>query len=158
MALPSVWVPNRVADAIIHEAQGRHEAARVLEFAKRLKALDLRLDCLLQTRDVPDEGLRAGFYYVIRRNEDGTVAMWEIRNPDGSFREPADDVIEALRKGDANRTNLKAERERERRRVELGREKHKRDVLDRRHGEFKEQVEYAFRVQMPVRRKWEDAA
>lgn len=154
--MPSLWVPGAVADQVIAEAEGRREAERMQHFRGRLKALDPRLDVFLADREAIDEfgvvqdQIRVGFWYVYRRNDDGTVAFWEVSNPDGSYREPGEDVIVAFQQGDASRTDLKAERERQRRRREAERAKRERDGLDELHGRFREKVDHAFRVQIPV--------
>lgn len=151
-----LWVPGGVADQIIDEAEGRREALRVQRFRDRLKAIDPRLDVFLaSTRAVDEAGVvqdqvRIGFWYVYRRNDDGTVAFWEVSNPDGSYREPGEDVIAAFQKGDAARTDQRAARIEARRRREQAREKRERDRMDEMHGQFKERVDYEFRVQVPV--------
>lgn len=148
--MPAAWLPNSVAESIVNEAEGRREARRMVDFIRRLRAVDSRLDCWLAPRYFPDDDIRMGFYYVLRRNEDGTITFWEVSNPDGSFREPDDQVIEALRRGDANRTDLARERELQRRADARRREKRERDRLDEMHARFKDEVDYAFRVQVPV--------
>lgn len=149
--MPSVWVPGAAADAIIAEAEGRQEAKRFLDFRNRLKAIDSRLDCFLAQRSIPDEEIRMGFYYVYRRNEDGTVAFWEIHD-NGAYAEPSERVLEAFRYGDANRTDHKTDRLRQRQADERRRHKRERDHLDDLHGQFQEQIDHAFRLQVPVKK------
>lgn len=109
--MPNLWVPNEAAQSLVDEYNSRAEAARTLEFSKRLKAIDSRLDCFLQASNI--EHLRAGFYYIRRHNEDGTTTLWEVANPDGSFREPDEAVLESFRKGDANRSENRGRLRRE---------------------------------------------
>ena len=97
-----LWLPGDAARGVMREAEGKQEAARVIEFRKRLKAIDARLECFLQSENV--EELKAGFWYIRRMNEDGTIACWEVRNPDGSFREPDEAVIHWLQSIDSHRT------------------------------------------------------
>lgn len=150
--MPSAWVPNSVAEAILNEAEGRKEAQRMVQFRARLKALDSRFGCFCADKNYPDDEIRMGFWYVFRRNEDGTVAFWEISSPDGSYREPGEDVIAALQKGDANRTDLRREREAQRRADARRREKRDADRREAIHDRLKDEFDYAFRVQIPIKK------
>lgn len=116
-----LWLPGNAARGIMREAEGKQEAARVIEFTKRLKAIDARLDCFLQTEN--REELKAGFWYIRRMNEDGTISCWEVRNPDGTYREPDEAVIHWLQSIDTWRGNGKLARKRARERDERRREK-----------------------------------
>lgn len=140
-----LWIPPE-AEAAIQEAEGRAEAERVREFTQRLKALDPRLDLFLQTKDSGE--LRAGFYYVRRKNDDGTIATWEVSKRDGSFREPDEEVIEALRKSDSWTRDvwhdeINRGREEARRRIEA--EKRRQREEDQEH--LKELADFRFRTQ-----------
>lgn len=139
-----LWLPES-AETATREAEGRDEIRRVSEFTERLEAVDPRLDCFLQTED-RDE-LRRGFYYVRRRNDNGTVATWEVSNPDGSFREPDERVIEALRASDSWSRDVWAEidRERERAAQRMKRETDRRQESMR--DQLKDEADYAFRTQ-----------
>lgn len=155
--MPSLWLPGAEAEAQMHMAAGRDEAKRVLEFGRRLKVLDSRLDCFLQTQDRGD--FRAGFWYVVRHNEDGSKAFWEVRNPDGSYREPDEAVIEMLRRNDANRTDLNREWQQRQRREKEAEEREAQRKRDETAGLVKERMDYAFRVQHRIKDKpWEKNA
>lgn len=161
--MPQLWLPEQ-AQAAIHEDVGRQEAARVEDFTARLRGLDERLHCWLQLRDAwilgdPPPGyepkgppiFRAGFYYVLRRNDDGTVATWEISNPDGSFKEPDESVIEAFRRADSHSRDVWNEeiveaRRRAERQVEAERQKAKEDRLCR----ADDLLAFETRVQVPA--------
>lgn len=148
--MSTLWLPEQ-AEAQIHaEYSSRAEAKRVQDFTDRVQALDPRLWCVLATQDSPDGEIKQGFYYIARKNEDGTVATWQIQNADGSFREPDERDIEALRVLDlrnerarrewkARQTQARRARERER---ERRREDRKAQVVDL--------ADYRFRTQAPV--------
>jgi hypothetical protein len=142
-----LWLPAR-AEAAKHAAENNAEARRALEFGKRLKALDPRFECWLQERDIED--LRAGFYYVERKNDDGTVATWEISNSDGSFREPDEQVIEAFRRSDGWSRDVWREvekgREQQRRRMQAESDRQKQE----RRSELAERAAFRFRTQVPA--------
>lgn len=146
--LPDVWIPGAAADAILAEVEGKREAARVIDFIRRLKAIDSRLDCFLAERAYPGEAIRMGFYYVLRRNEDGTTTFWEIHD-NGAYREPSDDVLEAFRKGDAARGDLREERYQQRKADERARAKKKEDRREAIEDVVKDELDYALRVQLP---------
>lgn len=142
--MPSLWMPNGAAEQILAEKAGMDEAKRFVGFRHRLHALDPRMDVVLCEREDPENDLRQGFYYLVRRNENGTVAMWEISNPDGSFREPADDLIDGLQKID--RTTLwdfRDEQQRKKRLREREAERKREEASER----FRDECDYAFRVQ-----------
>lgn len=151
--MPDLWLPNAAADAILAD-QGNAEADRFVGFRNRLKAMDPRMGAFLcdkdmrnhpEYRDLADTpDLRVGFYYLYRRNDNGTVAFWEISNPDGSYREPDDALIDALQKIDRDTLqDLRA------RRAEKARRKEKREQETRELNlaKLQDQTDYAFRVQ-----------
>lgn len=149
---------------MIDEREGVREAERVFgDFAKRLRAIDSRFRLYLHDKDDPslDLGdLRKGFYYLLRANEDGTFAAFEVRNPDGSFREPDDAVLEAVRRMDPARVrDAKWERLKARRRAEAAREAKKRFDAEERQARLLELADHRFRLQVPVSEamgRWQD--
>ena len=150
--MPELWLPGEAARGVISEREGLREAERVFgNIAKRLKAIDSRLNLFLCDRDEYEEAeLRKGFYYVYRRNEDGTIAMWEVSHEDGSYREPDEAFVEAFRRGDPNTVRDPAwerqkRRERERR-LKEHREAHEREERAYR---TKELADFRFRTQLP---------
>lgn len=133
----SVTLPSGVAESMMREAEVRREKASVEAFARDLKSLDPRLDVFLMAEDIPEYDVRGGFYYIRRRNDDGTVSFWEIRNPDGSYREPDSAVLEAMKKIDANADDLTA---RMKRRHEIDRRKKEKRQSEKRR-QFREGLE-----------------
>ena len=97
--MSQVWLPGQVADQILADKQDRSDAVFAREFTKRLRGVDERLSCF-RSRTTED-GLEYGFWYIVRRNDDGTTATWQVcdRQPDGTatYREPDERDIEALR-------------------------------------------------------------
>src|SRR3954468_22731366 len=98
--MPSLWLPNGPAEAILAEKAGRDEAKRVMGVRSALKGIDARLDLFLCKQDDPDNDLQQGFWYVWRRNDNGTIAMWQVQTHEGGYREPDDGIVEAFRKMD----------------------------------------------------------
>lgn len=143
-------LPSYVADSLIAEG----EARRVMDnFRPRLKALDARLDVFLCDKPDPDGYLKVGYWYVYRRGDDGQTGMWEISNPDGSYREPDDAVIYALQRNDASRGDLtrewQAQEEAKRRAKERDQERKSEERSDR----IRDTLDYHFRVQHRIKRK-----
>jgi hypothetical protein len=95
--MATFWLPGELGHQLETEKYGKAEAQRIEDFARRLQALDPRLGCFIatETRD----GLKEGYWYIIRQNDIGPTT-WEVSNPDGSFREPDERDIEALRQLD----------------------------------------------------------
>src|SRR5687768_3016814 len=96
----SMWLPGEAARAVIDEREGVREAERVFgDFAKRLRAIDPRFRLYLHGEDIPEElqhaPLRKGFYYLLRANEDGSFACFEVQHQ-GAFKEPDESVLEAV--------------------------------------------------------------
>lgn len=149
----SLWLPGEAARAVIDDREGVKEAERVFgDFAKRLRGIDSRFCLYLHQGGGEDLGdLRAGFYYLLRHNEDGTWASFEIRNPDGSFREPDDKVLEAVRYMDSARLRSpRWERENRRRRQRREEEHRKRFESEERQARLLELADHRFRLQIPV--------
>lgn len=125
-------MPGQVAAEIRNEHLGRAEAERVIEFTNRLKAIDDRLDCFLCPVTIPEEDLYIGFYYIRRRNDDGSTSTWRVQGPNGGFVEPNDRILDRFREYDTwahadvlKRMRAEAERkrrEREWQAQETGRE------------------------------------
>lgn len=142
--MPNFFLPNHVADQILAEKAGFDEARRVGEFRRRLKAVDECLDVFLCERDDPDNELRGGYWYVYRRGDSGMTGCWEVQNPDGSYREPGEDVVAAFQQMDGESLDDVRYRREVRRRA---RER----ALERRQDEaawrLRDEADYAFRVQ-----------
>lgn len=147
-----ILLPGRVADSIRKDhARNQAEAQRMLDFFRRLRDLDSRFtDVFLAAEDDETYSLRKGFWYLERRDDEGNVSFIESSNEDGSYREPDDRTLEALRFSDTwNRdvwrdiTRTREERQR-RRDAEKARE---REELQ---GRLREEADFAFRVQVPV--------
>lgn len=149
--MPSLWIPGTAADAILNEQQ-EHLDARDKAFVRRLKAVDPALGMFRCRIDDPENELRAGFYYVYRLNADSTVAFWELQHPiHGGFYEPDEAVIEAFRRWDANtRGSTAADRAAKREADRKRRLKREEDWKDRKREELKDEINYAFRTQVPV--------
>lgn len=148
--MPSAWLPGAVAEQIIAEKAGFDEAKRFVGFRKRLKAVDSRLDAFLCDRADPDNELRMGFYYVFRRNENGTVAFWEIHD-NGRFREPADDIVDAFQKMDRESLqDFKDDRDRKARKKQREAERKQEEAS----WNFAEECNFAFRTQIPITEGW----
>lgn len=143
-----LWLPEQAEASLHEEYSSRAEARRVTDFTERLKAIDPRLRCYLHKE--PDvEGLRQGFYYLIRRNDDGTTAVWEVQD-EGRFREPDEQDIQAFyatdlwKQGAKERLKGRAEaNRRERRRAAERTREQQREHL-------REKAAFAFRTQIPV--------
>lgn len=149
--MSTLWLPEQARARIETEAASLGEAIRVDEFRKRLKAFDERLDCYLETQDHPEGDTRLGFWYILRHNEDGTVALWEV-NDMGAFREPDERDIEALRMLDL-RNPARGREMRERRDRKLAEKQAAKDrARDEQIGQADEIVQYMTRVQVPVSR------
>lgn len=152
----SMWLPGEAARAVVDEREGVREAERVYgDFALRLRAIDPRFRLYLHGQDTPEEleeaELRQGFYYLLRANEDGTFAAFEVRNPDGSYREPDDAVLEAVRRMDPDRVrNVKHERATQRRKAEAEREHRKRFASEERQARLLELADHKWRLQVPI--------
>lgn len=146
--MPSLWLPGAAAEAILNE-QSETETA----FVRRLKTVDPRLGMFRAQADDPENDLRAGFYYVYRHNENGTVAFYELVHPvHGGFYEPDEAVIEAFRRWDANTHGSTAQdREHRRESERKAREKRQEDWKERKRDELKDEADYMFRTQMAVR-------
>lgn len=149
--MPDLWLPNGAAESILND-NAEEEAERIVAFTRRLKALDVRLGMFMCNEDDAENELQAGFYYVHRHNEDGTVSFWEIRHPvTGGFYEPDEAVIEAFRRWDANTHGSTADDRRARREADRRRrEKREQDWKDRKLAELKEEADFLFRCQVPI--------
>lgn len=145
-----LWMPEQARAELAMQYSSRAEAKRVQDFTDRLEAVDARLRCVLATHDSPDGSIRNGFYYIARRNEDNTTATWEVTNPDGSFREPDERDIEALRmvdlRNDRNRKAWKARRTQ----ALAAREREKARKREDTQAEIVDLADYRFRTQTPV--------
>lgn len=120
----------------------------MIAFKRRLKSIDPRLSLVLCDGEHRADSLRAGFYYILRKNDDGTVTFWEVSGRNGEFCEPSEAHLEALRKVDASRTNQRAEREAERRRKERAKEHRKEFDAGERQERMKELLEHRLRLQV----------
>lgn len=150
--MPSpVWLPGAVADQIHQESLGFHEAARVKDFTERLRAAFGReFDCVLWTApDHPTEGFRQGFYYIIRRNLNGTVNTWEV-NDHGAFREPSDNDIEAMKRFDFHRPGARDAFKKDVQRTLDDKERRRKALDEERIGRMQEKADFLFRTQIPV--------
>lgn len=151
----SMWLPGEVARSVIDEREGVKEAERVFgDFAKRLRAIDPRFRLYLHGEDIPEElqeaPLRQGFYYLLRANEDGTFAAFEVQDR-GAYKEPDESVLEAVRRMDPARVrNVKHEREKARRRAEAAREQRKQFEAGERQARLLELADHRFRTQVAV--------
>lgn len=143
-----LWLPREESEAILARGEGIREASRVInEFYPRLRAIDPRFDMFLQTERTDE--LKQGFWYVIRRNEDGTTAFFEVSNPDGSYREPDEAVLEMFRRNDANSKDntfweFRKRVDREYKAKKREQERQREDLSQ----ELKERMDYEFRTQI----------
>lgn len=147
--MPSAWLPNSVAESILSEKAGQDEAKRVFGYIRnRLRAIDARLDLILCDREDPDNELLYGYYYVIRRNENGTMTFWQVQQPDGSYREPDERIVQAFQQMDRHTVaDLRREQEEKQRR----KRKREAEWQERKGWELKDEADFAFRVQVPVK-------
>lgn len=123
------------------------EARRVMGVREALRGIDSRLDLFLCTQEDPDNELHAGYWYVVRRNDNGTTACWQVQTPEGKFREPDDQIVEAFRKMDRDTIwTFKDEQERKRRAKKRDAQRRREDAYER----LKDECDFAFRTQMPV--------
>jgi hypothetical protein len=77
--------------------------------------------------------------------------MWEISNPDGSYREPAWDIVEAFQKMDRESLqDFKDDRDRKARKKQREAERKQEEAS----WNFKELADYHFRVQVPITEGW----
>jgi hypothetical protein len=145
-----LWMPEKARAELAMEYSSRAEAKRVQDFTDRLEAFDQRLRCILATRDSPDGEVRNGFYYIARANEDGTTATWQVQNPDGSFREPDERDIEALRMLDLRNPRaaaaLKARQTMARKQKERDKARAREETRDK----IIDLADYRFRTQTPI--------
>lgn len=145
--MPSVWLPGQIAETILNEKAGFDEAKRVMGVRQALKSIDPRLDLFLCKQEDPENELKLGFWYVWRRNDDGTIAMWEVRTPDGGFREPDEQVLEAFRRMDRETIwDFKDEQERKRRQRARDAERQREQTAQN----LKDWCDFTFRTQVPV--------
>lgn len=144
--MPHIWTPESARSEIREASEASLEADRIVEFTRRLKALDSRLDLFLQTED--REELRQGFYYVRRQNDDGTLSTFEISTPDGSYREPDEQVLEALRASDSWSRDVWRDIERARNEKQRRMERERERVRDEECEHLQEELDYRFRTQL----------
>lgn len=150
----SLWLPDQLAAA---RRDDLRVARRFNDFRKRLKALDVRLETWAQvsTQPIKDADgdvvgeLRGGFFYLGRKADDGSFTkVWEISHPDGTYKEPDDQVLDALRRGDTwshdGWSEMQKVRER-REREAVHRRAHNRE---RRRDHLKDVIDYRFRTQI----------
>lgn len=141
--MPSLWVPNAAADSILAD-QGHAEASRFVSFRQRLKAMDSRMDAFLCDQTDPDGELRIGFYYLFRRNDNGTVAFFEVSDEKGGFLEPGDWLIDRLQMVDRDTVfDLRDRHEARKREAEKARADRNEEIEAR----VADQSDYMFRVQ-----------
>lgn len=144
-----MWLPGEAARAVIDEREGVREAERVFgDFAKRLRAIDPRFRLYLHGEDAPEElqhaPLRQGFYYLLRANEDGSFAAFEVQDQ-CRFKEPDESVLEAVRRMDPARVrDAKWERQKARRKAEAAREQRKQFEAGERQARLLELADYRF--------------
>ena len=136
-----LWVPPEVEQSI--------RETPMHDLGKRLRAIDPRLT-LTRWDGAPTSGLNTGCWYILRHNDDGSNALWEVQT-DGVPCEPTGWHVDAFAAGDSwtdpdGWKRRQAEYLRQRDAEEHVRAEHARWRL-------KDMTDYAFRTQIPVTRK-----
>lgn len=135
----ALWLPPEARAAI--EAQPLHA------LADQLMAVDERLRLIRWEYPDTEDGLRHGWFFIVRFNDDGSLAAWMVHN-DNEWCEPTQAHIEIFRRGDSW-VNSDEFRKR------AAREKYERDMKASRAREearwnLKDKSDFLFRVQVPV--------
>ncbi len=138
------WIPREAADRIAAE--------KVQDFASELSGIDYRLDMFVCRRDDPEHNLRDGFFYVRRFNEDDTVTFWEISDENGGWREPASDVLDALRQNDLRDSRVSREMEARRVNAQNLKDQRRSDGAEARSDEMLDHLNYLTKTHMSVPR------
>lgn len=138
----ALWLPPEVKHQI--------ENQPVHDLADQLMAVDSRLRLIKwEGPDTPD-GLRHGWFFIVRFNDDGSLAAWMVHN-DEQWCEPTQAHIDIFRRGDTW-TNPDEFRKR-RARHQYESEKKAQTAREEAQWHLKDKMDYAFRVQVPVSKK-----
>lgn len=102
--------------------------------------------------DLPDtpDGFLQGWYYIVRFNDDGSIAAWQVHHAD-QWCEPTSAHIEVFKRGDTW-TNPDEFRKR-RARNQYEQEAKSRQLREEAQWKLKENADFLFRVQIPVSKK-----
>lgn len=147
-----ILLPQGVADAMVRDhGRGVAETLRVLEFKRALQQVDSRFtDVFLAREDADKYGVRKGFWYLERRDDHGRVSLIESSNADGSYREPDQRTLDALRGSDLWDRRVWDDISRARDTRERNRKAAKRRAREDAAEHLKERADFEFRVQVPV--------
>lgn len=138
----ALWLPPGARSAI--EEQPTHA------LADQLMAVDDRLRLIKwQLPDTPD-GLKFGWFYIVRFNDDGSIAAWMIHNNE-QWSEPTQAHIDVFRRGDTW-TNPDEFRKRKARH-EYERQQAAARAREEAQWKLKDNADFLFRVQVPIKKK-----
>lgn len=118
-----VALPRRVEDEVRREQeQLRQEAeflsARLKHFDRMLKEIDEHLSVKLAKENTTVEGLKPGFYHIVRMNPGHLAYIKPYENDDGSWRDLDSGIIDAAVEDDLWNDRVRSERRRVRQRAD----------------------------------------
>lgn len=89
-------------DVVVDEgAQAASELAFLRTWNRDLKEIDPYLELVKAKPQVTAQGLRPGFWHVIRRNPGApTCRVLVVETPEGEYKEPDSSLFDELRKND----------------------------------------------------------
>lgn len=138
----ALWLPPEVKHQI--ENQPAHQ------LADQLMQVDDRLRLIKWGGPDTPDGLKHGWFFIVRFNDDGSLAAWMVHN-DGEWCEPTQAHIDIFRRGDTW-TNPDEFRKR-RARHQYEREAKAKAAREEAQWHLKDKSDFAFRVQIPVSKK-----
>lgn len=144
-----IWLPESAVKEQV--AQRERHTARVVsmlqtqaqmdEWNHVLKGIDERLELVKAHESAKAQGLRPGYWHVMRNNPGGPPSLLVVEGPDGEYREPDSALFDQLRSWDNWDSRARGDRERRMQRVEEAARKRKAEErearLDEALGRFK---------------------
>lgn len=157
-ARPKLWAPPGAGDeARADEAELMQQVFYVehvrATFLPDLKAIDENLDIIkAQDTVTPGNGLKAGYWHIIRHEPGFVSYVTPLEWPDGSYREPGSWIFEHLAREDmwSNRSQREA-RERNRKLQEARQREEQREAMNRA-GDYDDRLKHLEGVQIHVPR------
>jgi hypothetical protein len=97
--MDDVWLPNTYLEA--ESSQAEEEILEMVDFRKRLKQVDERLDiALAKGPPWPEPWPR---WYIIRKDPHGRVWYWVVQDEEGDYCVPHEGHVQALMRMDGER-------------------------------------------------------